>query len=206
MTNSQSISTDQSILAAAEKLFLDKGYAKTSTTEIARVAGCNQALVHYYFRSKENLFKQIFENKIKMFVLSLLQVNEDDIPFEEKLKQHINSHFEMLRANRKLPVLLFNEVSTNADLAQKLYEKISYLPLTVIEHLQKDLDVEFESGRICKTDARTLLLTVFSLNVMPFLATPILNLFLHNSEKLLETMLDHRKEENIKFILKSLKP
>ena len=206
MTTSQPISTDQAILAAAEKLFLDKGYAKTSTTEIARVVGCNQALVHYYFRSKENLFKQIFENKIKTFVLSLLQVSEEEIPFEEKLKQRISSHFEMLRANRKLPVLLFNEVSTNADLAQKLYEKISYLPLTVIEHIQKDLDVEFESGRICKTDARTLLFTIFSLNVMPFLATPILNLFLHNSEKLLETMLDHRKEENIKFILKSLKP
>ena len=51
---------EQAILRAAERLFLDKGFALTSTTEIAREAGCNQALVHYYFRTKENLFSKRF--------------------------------------------------------------------------------------------------------------------------------------------------
>ena len=46
---------EQIILEVAEELFLDKGYALTSTTEIAKKAGCNQALIHYYFRTKENL-------------------------------------------------------------------------------------------------------------------------------------------------------
>ena len=35
---------EQAILRAAERLFLDKGFALTSTTEIAREAGCNIAL------------------------------------------------------------------------------------------------------------------------------------------------------------------
>ena len=65
------ISTEQLILEAAEKLFLEKGFAMTSTTEIARVAGCNQALVHYYFRTKENLFQSIFENKFRMLISTL---------------------------------------------------------------------------------------------------------------------------------------
>ena len=52
------------ILETAEKLFLEKGFASTSTTEIAREVGCNQALVHYYFRTKENLFNTIFEQKL----------------------------------------------------------------------------------------------------------------------------------------------
>ena len=59
------------ILETAEKLFLEKGFASTSTTEIAREVGCNQALVHYYFRTKENLFNTIyfaFCDKITIYI------------------------------------------------------------------------------------------------------------------------------------------
>jgi AcrR family transcriptional regulator len=206
MTAPKPLTTELSILEAAEVLFLDNGYARTSTTEIARVAGCNQALVHYYFRSKENLFRQIFENKVKMFVNALLQVSEEDISFEEKLKKRMSSHFDMLKANRKLPGLLFNEISTNDELAKRLFEKISYLPLTVLAQLQLELDAEHERGRIIRTDAKTLLFTIFSLNVMPFLTTPVLKLFVNQSEDLLDELLERRKIENIQIILKSLKP
>ena len=41
-------SLEQTILEVAERLFLEKGFALTSTTEIAKEVGCNQALVHYY--------------------------------------------------------------------------------------------------------------------------------------------------------------
>jgi len=202
----KSISTEQAILESAEKLFLDKGYAKTSTTEIARLAGCNQALVHYYFRSKENLFRVIFENKVKMFVSSILQISEEGISFEEKLKRRISSHFEMLKANKKLPILLFNEVSTNAELAQKLVENIGYLPLSIVAQIQLELDEEYKQGRICKTDAKSLLYAIFSMNVMAFMSAPILKLLVHATDEQFEHLLEKRKADNITFILKSLKP
>jgi AcrR family transcriptional regulator len=44
---------EQAILETAERLFLEKGFAATSTTQIAKAVGCNQALVHYYFRTQE---------------------------------------------------------------------------------------------------------------------------------------------------------
>ena len=54
---------EQDILDAASELFLSRGFDNTSTTDIAKKAGCNQALVHYYFRTKENLFQRIFLQK-----------------------------------------------------------------------------------------------------------------------------------------------
>lgn len=42
----------QKIMEAAQTLFLEKGYMATSTVDIAKKVGCNQALVHYYFRTK----------------------------------------------------------------------------------------------------------------------------------------------------------
>jgi AcrR family transcriptional regulator len=105
------LSTEQAILDAAEELFLENGYAKTSTTAIARKAGCNQALVHYYYRSKENLFGLVFRQKIGIFMSFFLQVSNEDLPFEEKLTKRIGAHFDMLRANERLPVLFFQRNS-----------------------------------------------------------------------------------------------
>jgi len=206
MSQLKSISTEQSILESAEKLFLDKGYAKTSTTAIASLAGCNQALVHYYYRSKENLFRTIFENKAKMFVSSLFLGDEEQIPFEEKMKKRISTHFEMVKANKKLPVLLFNEIATNTDLAEKLVQNIGHLPLDMVAKIQLELDDEFEKGTICKTDAKTLLFQIFSSNVMTFLSAPLFKLLVQASDEQFEHLLEKRKAENIKFILKSLKP
>jgi AcrR family transcriptional regulator len=75
--NSES-SMEQSILDAAEKLFLEKGFAATSTTQIAKEVGCNQALVHYYFRTKDNLFNRIFEKKFSDFFQVVFDTNQLD--------------------------------------------------------------------------------------------------------------------------------
>lgn len=44
--------TEQSILKAAEKEFLKKGFSGSKTTEIAKEAGVTHAMLHYYFRTK----------------------------------------------------------------------------------------------------------------------------------------------------------
>lgn len=43
--------TEQLILKAAEKEFLEKGFAGAKTVSIAKAAGVNHALLHYYFRT-----------------------------------------------------------------------------------------------------------------------------------------------------------
>jgi AcrR family transcriptional regulator len=48
------------ILKAAEAAFAEHGYAGTSLREIVKRAHVTQALVTYYFGSKESLFKEIF--------------------------------------------------------------------------------------------------------------------------------------------------
>ena len=47
--------TEQRILEAARVVFVRRGTAGARMQEIAAEAGVNQALLHYYFRSKERL-------------------------------------------------------------------------------------------------------------------------------------------------------
>ena len=53
-------STEERILEAAKKVFIRNGMAGARMQDIADEAGINKALLHYYFRSKEKLFDEIF--------------------------------------------------------------------------------------------------------------------------------------------------
>lgn len=51
------------ILDSAELLFADLGFSGAAMREIANRAGVNQALIRYYFDTKESLFKQVFRRR-----------------------------------------------------------------------------------------------------------------------------------------------
>ena len=53
--------TETRLLDAAEAVFAARGFHATSTAAIARRAGVNKALIHYYFRSKEGLYRAILQ-------------------------------------------------------------------------------------------------------------------------------------------------
>src|SRR5687768_9204918 len=56
----------EAILAATEKLLCKDGHAKTTTRRIAETAKVNQALIHYYFGSVEELFIQVLDRAAKL--------------------------------------------------------------------------------------------------------------------------------------------
>jgi len=60
-TDETASGTDDKLLDAAERVFAERGYHATSTLEIARRAGVNKTLIHYYFRSKEGLYRALME-------------------------------------------------------------------------------------------------------------------------------------------------
>ena len=51
-------STEQKIFAAAHEIFTQKGMDGAKMQEIADLAGINKALLHYYFKTKENLVRE----------------------------------------------------------------------------------------------------------------------------------------------------
>ena len=197
--------TETKILEAAEKLFKEKGYALTSTVEIAREAGCNQALVHYYFRSKEKLFSKVFEKIAHLILSSFFQIDEKDLSFEQRLRLKIESHFNVLAANPRLPFFFFNEISTHPERLNTIRERIGQLPKSLLMKLQNDLDAEYACGRIRKTTNIQLLMTIISLNVMLFLSKPLFQMITNVSDQEFNDFIILRKEEHVRIVLASLK-
>ncbi len=57
--------TRERILAAAQKLFAEKGFDVTSVRDITTEAGCNVASVNYHFGGKDNLYLETFRSMLK---------------------------------------------------------------------------------------------------------------------------------------------
>jgi AcrR family transcriptional regulator len=191
----------------AEKLFLEKGFASTSTTEIAREVGCNQALIHYYFRTKENLFNVIFEKKFREFFQHIFELeNLEQLPFSEKLKHIIESHFDMVRKNPRVPLLIVNEFSRNPEMVAALKEKLKDVVAGLFKTLNEDLEAEISAGRVRQQILIDLIFSVISLNISLFLLLPVAAEIMGMDEKQKEFVLNRRREEHVKLILNSLRP
>lgn len=108
-------STEEKILEAGRKLFTERGYAGTRTRDIAEEAGINLALLNYYFRSKENLFKIIMLEKVELFFGELIRMLKEDTTIDKKAEKIINLYFDMLSSNPDLPLFIFSETRYNEN-------------------------------------------------------------------------------------------
>lgn len=196
---------EERILQAAEKLFLDKGFSLTTTTEIAREAGCNQALVHYYFRTKDNLFQTIFEGKVALFIDALMTVEREGT-FEEKLTAIIETHFDILNANPKMPLFMVNEISRSPQWIVKLREKLDDIPAELLATFNKELDKEIAKGHIRPIDGLTLILDILSMNVFMFLSWPIIQNLLELPDRDVAALVASRRKEAVAMIIRGLRP
>lgn len=80
------IETKERILAAALKIFGEKGYHPTTMAEIAEAANVGKGTLYWYFSSKEDLFSGIIEQLIQTINLKLRSVLEaNEHPFPELL-------------------------------------------------------------------------------------------------------------------------
>ncbi|MBN2765915.1 MAG: TetR/AcrR family transcriptional regulator [Paludibacteraceae bacterium] len=204
--NSES-SMERSILDAAEKLFLEKGFAATSTTQIAKEVGCNQALVHYYFRTKDNLFNRIFEKKFGDFFQVIFDTNQlAQLSFSQKIRHICESHFDLLNENPKIPLLILNELSRRPEHIALLREKLHVLPEKLFEMMEKDMQAEIKAGRIRNVSFMDVVITMVSLNVSLFTLLPVASQALKIDDEQQNAMLAYRRNENVEIILKYLQP
>jgi TetR/AcrR family transcriptional regulator len=87
------------ILRAASEEFADKGFAATKTSDIAAKAGLPKPNVYYYFKSKENLYREVLESIIEPLLAASAPFNQPGRP-AEVLEAYIRSK---IRISRELP-------------------------------------------------------------------------------------------------------
>ena len=198
---------EQMILEVAEKLFIEKGYAGTKTTDIAEIAGVNHALLHYYFRTKENLFNQIFEQKVLQILDSLKIIVDNEISsFSEKLKNGIEMHFDFLNKNPELPLFILQEIVMNKDRKAFIRKNIFPHAKQMLQQFDGVIRKEVQKGTIRMIRASDLVLNIASLNVFAFVIAQVLfDMDSEDDRENIRFFLESRKKNNVEMIMNSLK-
>ncbi|KAA6300390.1 MAG: Nucleoid occlusion factor SlmA [Candidatus Ordinivivax streblomastigis] len=201
---SKDLNTEQIILEAAEAEFLEQGYGNAKTVAIAKRAGVSHSMLHYYFRTKENLFQMIFQKKIQFMSHIFMEMQMPDIPFFEIIRRIVELQFDFVSQNPKLPRFVANEIISNEKNRELLYEVLHPKFAPIYDNLDRMVADEIAKGTIRMIQTRDLVLNIIALNVFTFLALPVLSQTIAES-KLLADMLNKRKESNVQFILNSLR-
>ena len=196
------------IREVAQQLFFEQGYAATSTTQIAKEVGCTQALVHYYYRTKENLFRQIFLEQISaaLNIIGRSLANEES--FDRFIEQAISMYFDALSSNPRLPFFVMEELTNNPERRKYLRDNFVKNPAYAMLYMQFDarLKQEQRAGHIAKIDPFDLMVTIASMTVFTFVSLPMFQDLLSQTDDQVREYIAHRKSEIIRMVKKILKP
>jgi AcrR family transcriptional regulator len=177
----------------------------TRTTEIARIAGVNHALLHYYFQTKEELFTKVFEKKMQEVIFSLLSVISQDLPLIDKIKAGIESHFDCIVQNPQMPFFILNEFLTNAKRIKTFRPILEPIITEVYSCLEADLQKAITNKEIRPITSSDLLYNIVTLNVCSFIVQPIAFQLLNLSKEEYTAFINRRKAENVETILSRLR-
>lgn len=165
--------TEQRILDAAKKVFLQKGMDGARMQEIANVAGINKASLHYYFRSKDKLFDSIIKEVFNPFVNTAFQSIHETDDLLIAVRKIASGYIDIFVQNPYLPWFIFNEINRDPDTMIKRFVSSGMNPALFIPALIKKLK---ENG-IVKVHPAHLIINMISLSAFPFIAKPAIERF-----------------------------
>lgn len=160
---------EERILACAEKLFLEKGFDATSMSDIALCAGINRPTLHYYFRTKDKMFRAVLARIVFSFVPRVYEiVASSDKPVAERVSQVADAYIAIFTAKPCLPLFMAREVQRDFDFLVSMLrqEQIDRYIHKIIRALQAEMD----EGKLRKVPLRTLFFTFYGLMSFPFLS------------------------------------
>lgn len=193
--------TELKILKAAKEVFIVKGLEGSRMQEIADTAGINKSLLHYYFRTKDNLFDAVFKDAFFSMIPRIAKMFESDISIFNKIEIFVNDYIDMIVQNQYLPSFIFHETNRNPEKVVFLLKDVGLNPMLIIDIFNE----EIKKGNIKPIDPKQLIINIVSMCVFPFVAKPVMKgLFFNNNEKEFKIFIEERKKQVTNFIINAI--
>jgi len=196
------LSTEERILSAAQKVFLAKGMDGARMQDIADEAGINKALLHYYFRSKDKLFEEIFLKVAASFLPKIFQVLNTDSSVFGKIESFCDEYISQIVKTPYVPIFILNEINRQP---KTFLKKVFGSNKPPVEKFFKQISEEVQAGIIKPVEPFHLLINVLSLCVFPVLASPLIQLVGGLNNEQFNQMMERRKKEVSQLIINSIK-
>jgi TetR/AcrR family transcriptional regulator len=173
--------TEKKIIQAATQIFLEQGKAGARMEEIAKAAGLNQALLHYYFRSKEKLYQHVFKKKIQEFFYTLFNSFTPADKPEVFIKNFIFNYIDLIQKNPQVVRFILWEIGKSSDLIKKTFAELVYSRgENIPDILIKRIETTIAENKIRQVDPQHLMFSLIGMSLIVFIAKPIIETVFEN--------------------------
>lgn len=193
---------ENKIIEAARTVFIERGYAETSMSEIATKAGINRPALHYYFRTKDKMFQAVFGSIVSSVIPKVFDaIMHREKSVAERAECIINAYYNLFEDTPHLPLFMLRELNRDPEL---LIKTIMGLNITdTMREAIASLQEEMEEGKLKKVPLQFIFFNFYSLLTFPYLTIDISRKVFDNNEESFRRSLAEWKK-NIIFQMENL--
>lgn len=184
----------EALLDSARKLFSSQGFNGVSIRSLAREAGVNSAMIHYYFGDKRGLYREMLSQSAEPVLELLRELNAREPASEDKpLTDFLSAYMRHVATQPWLPALLVRDVLAQDGELRDFFLRDYARPggggfLTAL------VEREIRVGHLrADLDPRLTALSLLSLALFPLIALPISKevFAMSDSEAYLNELISH---------------
>lgn len=154
------VKKDEKILDSAIVIFFQKGFAGARLSEIAQHAKVSKASIHYYYRSKENLFEAVMNKIIDIIFDNVEDISQGNTNLFDLIDEFVSKVLNVFAIHPYLPSFILNGLNTN----QQVSSIISELSEIFVSKFEREIILAEEKGLINPIDPKYLFTSILSLS------------------------------------------
>lgn len=178
--------TEQHIIDTAMHVFFTEGRLHATTQDIADAAGVNRTLIHYYFRSRDQLFDAVFEKARLESIRESQSVLGAELPFRKKIEQFVDVFLTRLQTYPYLEISMMTSMYNGHTFKDDD-------PEVFMQHFLHEVKQEMDKGTIQRSNPVHFIMNMFSLVVYPFIVKPLNQHLFGLNEQEYEKIVKERK-------------
>lgn len=191
---------EQEILLAAEKLFAEKGFKGATTSLIAAEAGVTHAMLHYYFRTKEQIFLKVCDSYMEEVRSELRPIMEPAVYDVKLIKTVTEICFDFFSSHSGQMSLFLEVAKERPELLEEYVAELGrYMGGAITAH-QERTESAVREGKINDISFSDLLLDIVSVCASPFFFEPVVDNIMKMDAARKKEFLESRKREAVELI------
>lgn len=199
------------ILEAARAEFQKNGTAGARTQDIADRAGVNKALLHYYFRTKDELAEAVFLRAARSLIPPVMGELASEHSLEHKVRTVVALYLGLLKDAPGLPAYVLSELHHHPERMGQFLASVAgtdptELGARVLGVLERQIDEGVQAGHLRGIPAEQFLINLLSLCIFPFAARPMISMVLQGNPDPFGSFIDERATNLPEFFMAALRP
>lgn len=182
--------TEEQIKYTAKNVFFKEGRFTATTQDIADTAGVARTLVHYYFRSRSVLFRQVVLQAMLEIEKAVELLFVEEVPFKVKIENFINAFLTEAIAYPYLETYLVLQLNQHFSGTDKINYEYQYKKIQIF---MREVEQEVQKGTIESIKPVQFVLNLFSLIAHPVAMQPLFKKFLKINDQKFSILLIERK-------------